>query len=243
MSKRSGLYPHIRVDAAAVPAVAEAGGVLLARTARVSGLDRALSDALGRWRKPLARHDPAKVLLDLAVSLGLGGDACRDAALLRAEPGVYGPVAAPGPSASANSNAVSAPTANSLTATAHSSTPLDTYRSITPGPPDDRDRRQDSSRRPQQRNHGRASARRAPQRPPASSSANTRWLQRPTKFSPRAVLTRSFDAADLRGCVIAADAMHTQDDTAKAIVAAGADQALTLKANRSTTLAVCKKLP
>jgi len=66
---------------------------LLARTARVAGVDRYLSDALAPWRKPLARHDPAKVLLDLAISLALGGDACRDAGLVRAEPGVYGMVA------------------------------------------------------------------------------------------------------------------------------------------------------
>ncbi len=44
-------------------------------------------------RRPVARHDPAKVVSDLAVSLALGGDACRDASLLRAEPGVYGAVA------------------------------------------------------------------------------------------------------------------------------------------------------
>lgn len=93
MSKRSGLYPHVRVDTATVPAVAHAGGALLTRTTRVSGIDRLLSEALRPWRKPLARHDPAKVVLDVAVSLALGGDACRDAALLRAEPGVYGPVA------------------------------------------------------------------------------------------------------------------------------------------------------
>ncbi|MCH8629065.1 transposase, partial [Arsenicicoccus piscis] len=93
MSKRSGLYPRVRVDTAAVPAVAHAGGALLTKTARVSGIDRCLSDALAPWCKPLARHDPAKVLLDVAISLALGGDACRDAALLRAEPGVYGPVA------------------------------------------------------------------------------------------------------------------------------------------------------
>lgn len=65
----------------------------MTRTARVAGLDVALSDALSSWRKPLARHDPAKVVLDLAVSLALGGDACSDASLLRAEPGIYGLVA------------------------------------------------------------------------------------------------------------------------------------------------------
>ncbi|GMA21472.1 hypothetical protein GCM10025862_34930 [Arsenicicoccus piscis] len=93
MSKRSGLYPHVRVDAADVPAVAHAGGALLTRTVRVSGLGTTLSDALRPWRKNLARHDPAKVVTDLAVSLALGGDACRDAALLRDEPSLFGPVA------------------------------------------------------------------------------------------------------------------------------------------------------
>lgn len=66
---------------------------MLTRTACVSGLDTALSEALARWRKPLARHDPAKVLLDLAVAVVLGGDDCSDANLLRAEPGLYGLVA------------------------------------------------------------------------------------------------------------------------------------------------------
>ena len=90
MSKRSGPYPHVRVDTAAVPAVAHAGGVLLARTATTTGLAASLSAALGPWRKRLARHDPAKVLVDLAIALALGGDAGRDVALLRAEPGLYG---------------------------------------------------------------------------------------------------------------------------------------------------------
>jgi len=52
-----------------------------------------LSEALGPWRRPLAVHDPAKVLLDLAVSLALGGDCLADIAVPRAAPGVYGPVA------------------------------------------------------------------------------------------------------------------------------------------------------
>jgi hypothetical protein len=33
------------------------------------------------------------VLLDLAITLALGGDACRDVTLLRVEPALYGPVA------------------------------------------------------------------------------------------------------------------------------------------------------
>ena len=48
--------------------MAQAGGVLLTETIRAAGLDRALSEALVGWRKPLAVHDPGKILLDLAVS-------------------------------------------------------------------------------------------------------------------------------------------------------------------------------
>ena len=73
--------------------VSQAGGLLLTETVRAVGLDRELSAALGRWRLPLAVHDPAKIVTDLAVMLALGGDCLADIALLRAEPGVYGPVA------------------------------------------------------------------------------------------------------------------------------------------------------
>ncbi len=65
-----------------------AGGVLLTRTADLSGLSTALRHGLGRWRKPTAVHDPAKVLTDLAASLVFGGHCLADAALLRCEPGI-----------------------------------------------------------------------------------------------------------------------------------------------------------
>ena len=58
------------------------------------GLDRELwLSALAPWRKPLAVHDPGKVLLDLALTLAVGGDCLADIAVLRAEPGVFGLVA------------------------------------------------------------------------------------------------------------------------------------------------------
>ena len=41
----------------------------------------------------MAIHDPGKIICDLAMSLVLGGEALSDLATLRAEPGVYGPVA------------------------------------------------------------------------------------------------------------------------------------------------------
>ena len=91
--KTIGSYPRLRVDTADVAAAGHAGGVLLTETVRAAGLDWALSAALGPWRKPLAVHDPGKVVLDLAMMLALGGDALSDLATVRAEPGVYGPVA------------------------------------------------------------------------------------------------------------------------------------------------------
>lgn len=93
MKKRTGLYPTVQVNAALCGVVSQAGGVALLETARVSGLDRSLSTGLEPWRAPRAQHDPAKVLLDLAVTLALGGDCLADVAVLRSEPGVYGRVA------------------------------------------------------------------------------------------------------------------------------------------------------
>jgi len=89
----TGLYPRLKVDTTTSGAVGQAGGVLLTETIAASGVGRELSAALSRWRRPLAIHDPAKVITDLAVTLALGGDCMADIALLRAEPGVYGLVA------------------------------------------------------------------------------------------------------------------------------------------------------
>lgn len=67
---------------------------MLTEAVRTVGLDQALSAALVSWRKPLAVHDPGKVLLlDLALTLAIGGDSMADVAVLRAEPGVFGSVA------------------------------------------------------------------------------------------------------------------------------------------------------
>ncbi|TNU73036.1 IS1380 family transposase [Miniimonas arenae] len=85
-------YPSVRVGVAPVAAVGSAGGVLLTEVVALSGLTSALSRGLERWRKPTARHDPAKVLTDLALTLALGGDCLADAALLRSEPEVFGSV-------------------------------------------------------------------------------------------------------------------------------------------------------
>ena len=88
-----GLYPRVHADTTGAGVVSQAGAVALVETVRVAGLDAALATALARWRKPSARHDPGKVITDLAIALALGGDCLADVALLRAEPGVFGPVA------------------------------------------------------------------------------------------------------------------------------------------------------
>jgi hypothetical protein len=91
--KTTGLYPRVGVDARGAGVVSRAGGLLLTEAVWASGLDRELSQSLAPWRKPLARHDPAKIITDLAVAVALGGDCLADIAALRGEPGVFGPVA------------------------------------------------------------------------------------------------------------------------------------------------------
>jgi hypothetical protein len=93
VKKRSGPYPALAVDGHGSSVVPNAGAVLLLRTAQTVGLNTALSEAVGPWRRPLARHDPGKILLDLAVSLAVGGDCLADLAQLRTAPEVFGRVA------------------------------------------------------------------------------------------------------------------------------------------------------
>ena len=69
--------PKIMVSADGTGVVSQAGGLLLTRVLRVTGLDRGLEVALGRWRPPRAVHSPGKIVTDLAVALALGGTAWR----------------------------------------------------------------------------------------------------------------------------------------------------------------------
>ena len=93
MRKSIGPYPSLTVDTTAKRVVTHAGAVLLAATARKIGLDREVSEALRPWRRPLAVHDPGKILLDLAISVAIGGDCLADIAQIRSESGVFGRVA------------------------------------------------------------------------------------------------------------------------------------------------------
>ena len=86
-------YPRPRVDIAEVPAAAHAGAVLLTGTIHATGLAPSLREALDPWTKPLAEHHVSKVLLDLALTLAIGGEHASDTDLLRCEPGLFGDVA------------------------------------------------------------------------------------------------------------------------------------------------------
>jgi hypothetical protein len=55
---------------------------MLAETARVAGLERELRSALQPWTRRRAMHDPARVVVQLAYMLALGGDCLADVALL-----------------------------------------------------------------------------------------------------------------------------------------------------------------
>jgi hypothetical protein len=70
-----------------------AGSRLLAEMADRSGLTDALSEALAPMCKRRRRHDPGKVISDLAVTIAGGGDALANLLGLRLQADVFGAVA------------------------------------------------------------------------------------------------------------------------------------------------------
>lgn len=91
--KRNGVRSRVHVQAGSESLISSAGAVLLLQTARASGLDGGLSAALAPWRPARAVHDPGKTVLDLAITLALGGDCLADIGLVRAQRDLFGPVA------------------------------------------------------------------------------------------------------------------------------------------------------
>ena len=90
--KRSPV-PSIVIDPARESLISSSGALLLRETIRACGLDRGLAEALSPWRPSRTRHDPSKVVLDIATALALGGDRLADIAALRSQPTLFGPVA------------------------------------------------------------------------------------------------------------------------------------------------------
>jgi hypothetical protein len=85
--------PGLRVEADGSGLVGHAGSRLLAELAERSGLSQGLSKALGPLVKRRRRHDPGRVLVDLAVTLADGGECIADLATLRQQLDLFGEVA------------------------------------------------------------------------------------------------------------------------------------------------------
>ena len=85
--------PRLRVRTDGAGLVCHAGSRLLAELAERSGLDAEISKALAPLVKRPRRHDPGRVLVDLAVTLGDGGECIADLATLRQQPDLFGQVA------------------------------------------------------------------------------------------------------------------------------------------------------
>src|SRR5215217_4870479 len=73
--------------------VSHAGAALLAEVADRTGLTRELSRALAGLRERRRRHDPGRVIRDLAVMLADGGDCLSDLRAVRDQQPLFGPVA------------------------------------------------------------------------------------------------------------------------------------------------------
>jgi hypothetical protein len=73
--------------------VSHAGAALLAETGDRVGLTRALSRGLAGVRERRGRHDPGRVIRDLAVMLADGGDCLSDLRAVRDQQPLFGPVA------------------------------------------------------------------------------------------------------------------------------------------------------
>jgi hypothetical protein len=85
--------PRFEVTCDGDGVVGHAGAALLGELADRLGLTAALSWRAGRGQTPRHRHDAGAVLRDLAVMLADGGDWLSDLAVLRDQPGLFGPVA------------------------------------------------------------------------------------------------------------------------------------------------------
>ncbi|MHB8395465.1 MAG: IS1380 family transposase [Candidatus Dormibacteria bacterium] len=85
--------PRVVVRADGARLVGHAGSRLLAEVAERSGLEAALSRALAPMVKRVRRHDPARVLVDLAATLADGGECISDLTVLRQQPELFGQVA------------------------------------------------------------------------------------------------------------------------------------------------------
>ncbi len=91
--KRTNARPPLSVTADGRGIAAHAGTRLLAEMADFTGLNEAMRNALAPTVRRSRRHDPGRVLVDLALMLADGGDCLSDLAVLRDQPTLFGSVA------------------------------------------------------------------------------------------------------------------------------------------------------
>jgi hypothetical protein len=85
--------PKITVTADGEGVVSHAGSRLLADVADKTTLTAQLAEDLAGLRKPRARHDPGRVLVDMAVAVADGATTISDVAVLADQAALFGPVA------------------------------------------------------------------------------------------------------------------------------------------------------
>lgn len=91
--KRERSLESVQVVADAEGLLSRAGTALVAGVADRVGLTDALSEALGDLRQRRSRHDPGRVVRDLALMLADGGDCLSDLRSLRDQEPLFGEVA------------------------------------------------------------------------------------------------------------------------------------------------------
>jgi Transposase DDE domain group 1 len=85
--------PKITATADGVGVVSHAGSRLLADVADRTTLTAQLTEAMGGLRKARARHDPGRVLVDMAVAVADGATTISDIAVLADQAALFGAVA------------------------------------------------------------------------------------------------------------------------------------------------------
>ena len=93
MVRVDGVLDKVVVSADGNGMVGLAGAGLLALCADRVGLTRALSGAMSGIRRRRGRHDPGRVVRNLAVMLACGGDSVSDMAVLGGQERLFGGVA------------------------------------------------------------------------------------------------------------------------------------------------------
>ena len=93
MVKRNRRRPRLKITGDGSGIVNHVGARLLADLADQLGLTSGLSVAMAPTKQRCRGHDRGRVLIDVAVMLGDGGDTISDVAVLRDQPDLFGDVA------------------------------------------------------------------------------------------------------------------------------------------------------